>query len=415
MTKPKKVLIVDASRVVRASLARYLRHNFNVCEESGGESAWQSLVLDSSIVAVVSGLDISSLDGSGLIERIRASKLARLNRLPFFLLASDSLPEAERIEARRLGVSDFVPKSSAGLAIEHFFGKLKDAGSDASGEASDSMPASPASGLVSGEFGGQSDIGLSDFVSRMGTMRGLADDASLSPEVEVGDAPRTVPATTRCLQERLDSAKEGKPAGVLVFGLDGYDDFLNRYGRELAETVVVKFLRLLASKIRADEGIIQLAEGRIGIISSMADREQCASFAWRVCKALAAAHISVRGQRVETTVSAGVAALPEADCDGSAEALLRLATTRLDTAMRAGGNQVVFGAGPTNGGLNQEEFLDRLKELLASASPEAMMSCTGWVNSVCDACQGLREKGKASRCSAGVRVGLCGGRGGANL
>ena len=39
MTHLKKVLIVDASKVIRASLAKYLKGHFRVCEESDGESA----------------------------------------------------------------------------------------------------------------------------------------------------------------------------------------------------------------------------------------------------------------------------------------------------------------------------------------------------------------------------------------
>jgi len=58
----QKVLIVDASRVARASLARYLKGHFKVCEDVDGESAWQTLVLDNSVVAVIAGGHLERLD-----------------------------------------------------------------------------------------------------------------------------------------------------------------------------------------------------------------------------------------------------------------------------------------------------------------------------------------------------------------
>jgi diguanylate cyclase (GGDEF)-like protein len=181
-----------------------------------------------------------------------------------------------------------------------------------------------------------------------------------------------------------------------------------RHGREVADKIVVKLCGLLAGKIRGEESIIQLADGRIAIISPTAGREQCVNFAGRVCKALAAAHLSLRGERVETTVSAGVAAVPDDGADTPMPDLLRLATSRLDAAVHAGGNQVVFGKKERRNSLNQEEFIERMRDLLASASPEAVMSCTTWLNSICSTCRDRRKAGKSSPCISGDKQGICG-------
>ena len=77
MVTKRKVLVADASKVVRASLAKQLAEHFDVREEASGESAWQTLVLDSAIVGVVAGVNLNRLDGLGLLERVRESKLAR--------------------------------------------------------------------------------------------------------------------------------------------------------------------------------------------------------------------------------------------------------------------------------------------------------------------------------------------------
>jgi DNA-binding NarL/FixJ family response regulator len=48
------ILIVDDSRVVRISLIKHLKDHFEIREESDGEAAWQTLVVDHSIKAVIS-------------------------------------------------------------------------------------------------------------------------------------------------------------------------------------------------------------------------------------------------------------------------------------------------------------------------------------------------------------------------
>ncbi len=408
MTSLQKVLLVDSSRVVRASLSRYLRGNYAVCEEGNGESAWQSLVLDSSIVAIISGLDIAGLDGSGLIERLRASKLARLNRLPFFLLVSDSFAAAAKERALQLGVSDFIPKGMAAKAAKHVCERLSGSASGSSSQ-EESAP-----GLA--EFGSQSDVGLSDFMSRIGAMAGLADElvaeggSEQSASAEDHDRRLSNSSSERCLQDLLASTVGSQPIGVLVFAIDGYDDLKGLYGREVADKVVTKFSRLLSGKIRGEETIGQLADGRIAIVSPTADREQCANFAWRVCRALAAAQVSVHGQRIETTVSAGVAAKPEDSATASTEELLRLAISRLDGAIRAGGNRVVHASGCGGNNVDQEEFFARLRALLANATPDTMMSCKGWVTSVCVACRKSMKAGNGPVCPSGEAGGKCAGK-----
>lgn len=395
--KTQKILVVDSSRVVRALLARCLRKTHLVCEESDGESAWQSLVLDASIIAVVSGLDIGGLDGSGLIERIRASKLARLNGLPYYLLASDSLPDAMRQRAIFLGVTDFIPKASPAAAIDRLI--VHPAVTEAPGDASEKAEAESIA----------SDIGLGDFSSRLGRLAGL-DLPSVDVRSDDSVAQRQAERTAQhCLEQRL-TADTGNPmASVLIFGIDGYAALCDRFGQRIAEKVVNKFSGLLAGKIRAQENVLHLADGRIGIVSSNVDREQCASFARRVCKALAAATVWLGGKQVKATVSAGVAAVPQDGVALSAEELFYLATNRLDAAQAAGGNRVAVG---NVGGkhLRQEEFIGRLKELLAASPPAASMSCKSWLRSVCIACREARPAGEPAPCSASVSGALCGNR-----
>lgn len=106
------LLIVDSSRVLRVTLAKDLKAHFDIREESSAELAWETLILDASIVAVVCGISLSGMDGLGLLEKMRMHPLARLKTLPFFLIASDSLCADVRERAIAGGVTGFIPKGA---------------------------------------------------------------------------------------------------------------------------------------------------------------------------------------------------------------------------------------------------------------------------------------------------------------
>ena len=231
MTLKRKVLVADASKVVRASLAKQLAEQFEVREEASGESAWQTLVLDSSIVGVVSGMNLTRLDGLGLLDRIRASKLARLKSLPFFLVVSSSFGETERTHARNRGVTDFVAKDSSNASMESLIGLLRVRVHDGDGEQEEvpghEMP--PAVAVVkpeeAEEIGVQTDVGVTDILGQLGEMQGLESSGSASLE---GDEDALGNESPVCAQEKLEEslakflpgASEGKGVGVLAFGID---------------------------------------------------------------------------------------------------------------------------------------------------------------------------------------------------
>ncbi|MBU1362917.1 MAG: diguanylate cyclase [Gammaproteobacteria bacterium] len=382
MTTLQKVLIVDASRLVRASLSKLLRGHFDVCEERDGESAWQTLVLDSSIIAVFSGLDILTLEGAGLVERLRASKLARLNQLPFFLLISDSFAESGRQPALQLGVSEFIPKKTAGPEFQKLLLRLIKPDLAIPGGAPD--------------FGEQSEVGINDLKVHVDSLPDLSGDAGLA------EPTRPVPeGDDLCLADSLSSVSLARQRGVLVFGLDGYEGFRLNYGWDLADKIVQKILGLLASKIHSDETMLPLVGGRIAIISALAGREQCEKFARDVCRTLSAANISICGIRVPVTVSVGIAALPDDQAATTTDELLHLAISRHDAAHQAGGNRVISMTGCGGTSINQEIFFERLKEMLADESPTTLMSCKGWLTAVCKKCRTLRAAGEAPLCAIG--------------
>lgn len=381
MTKLQRVLVVDASKLVRASLAKYLKGHFEIVEDADGESAWQTLVLDSSIVAVISGSSLAVLDGVGLVERMRENRLCRLNRMPFFMLVSDSFSEAERQGARLCGVSDFIPKGMASAEINTLLKSFVEQVPLLQNRRPEELlaVAPAAAAAYSGE---RSLIGTTDIMGQVGRLAGLPDvaiDEAVPLRKERAFLDRH--GIAQRLKELLPANAAASPVGLLVFGLDGYDVLVSRYGKELAQRVTQKISNMLADKIRLEDSIGYLAAGRIAIIAPQTNIALCSGFASRVCKALAAAQISLRGQRLGMTVSIGIAALPDDGGLMPGQELLALALSRLNEAMHAGGNRVQAGsvasgaASPPVPGA--QEFLLRLRELLASVAPETMATCLG--------------------------------------
>ncbi|HMV00988.1 MAG TPA: diguanylate cyclase [Rhodocyclaceae bacterium] len=379
-----RVLIVDASRVIRASLSKILTEFFDVREEANGESAWQTLVLDSSIVAVISGASLPKLDGYGLVERMRSSKLQRLRETPFFLIISDTVGEGERQQARIRGVTDFLQKGMASAQIGMLVAAIRKGAEVPPPEdpATEGRGSYKVGESVADEesVGTASNLGISDIMGQMGRMAGMSGITASDVMGSAKPVPEFPPrAEVELFLTRYLAAGGNHSVGVLVFGLDSYPRVAQRFGSDLADKIALKFGRLLANKIRTDDCIGAFLPGRVAIVAPGTNRALCASFAERVCKGLAAAQISIRGERVDMTVSVGVAAVPEDGVALSADDFLMLANGRMDAALKAGGNRVESGQSRTSEDFRKDEFVLRLKEIMTSVSPEALQPCLGSV------------------------------------
>jgi CheY-like chemotaxis protein len=110
------VLVVDDSRFVRASLVRGLASRFRLQQAESGERAWELLLLDPSIGAVLSDLSMPGMDGFELLRRVRASMLDRVRAVPFAVL-SGADDAAQRARADALGADRFVVKGDGVEAL----------------------------------------------------------------------------------------------------------------------------------------------------------------------------------------------------------------------------------------------------------------------------------------------------------
>ncbi|NTV71803.1 MAG: diguanylate cyclase [Azonexaceae bacterium] len=302
MAELPRILIVDDSRVVRISLIQHLKGQYEVREEGDGEAAWQTLVLDHSIRAVISDLQMPKLNGYELLERVRTSKLRRLQQLPFILVSGEETEE-ERAKAKAMGVSDFVTK---GAGCTELLTRLNNL-------------------LVLTEAKEHLDAGreqmVQDPVSGLFTKKYLELQAA---------------------QAMSHATRHGVDVSVMVLGFDGYEKMCERLGSQVAEEVGNRFARMLGGKMRQEDSLGHFGAGQYSVVSPGTAPAFCATFAERVREAVEVARLSVQGQTVALTVSVGLASVPT-DLVTSAGALLDLAGERMHAAMQAGGNRTESG------------------------------------------------------------------------
>lgn len=294
-----RILVVDDSRLVRASLSHHLKGVYDVREEVDGEAAWQTLVLDHSIQAVISDLQMPKLDGVQLLERVRASRLRRLQQIPFILVSGEE-SEDERARASSLGVSDFIGKGAGSaeilLRLNHLLALSSARESlDAS---RDSLVQNPESGFFTRKY----------------------------LELQIAQA-------------LSHSARHGVDMSVMVLGFDGYQEIADRFGEDVAGQIGLRFAGMLAGKMRQEDSLGHFEAGQFAIVSPGTSAAFCTAFAERVRQAVEVARLAVRGENIALTVSIGLAGVPM-DRVASAGAMLDLAAQRMQEAMKAGGNRL---------------------------------------------------------------------------
>lgn len=325
-----RVLIVDDSKLVRVSLIRNLQGQYDVREEGDGEAAWQTLILDHSIQAVISDLQMPKLDGYQLLEKVRSSKLRRLQEIPFILVSGEETEE-ERQKAKSLGVSDFISKGSGSTEIltrlDHLLA-LSQAKQNLE-QGREQMVQDPSTGLYTRKY------------------------------LELQGA-----------QAMAHAARHEGEVSMMVMGFDGYAEVCEKLGPEVANQVGTRFAKLLAAKIRREDSLGHFEDGQYAVVSPGTSSALCVSFANRVREAVEVAHVAAHGQRVILTVSIGVACSPQDDAI-SASALLELAGQRMREAMAAGGNRIVAG---DNGNAPVRKLgVQHALELLNAQRPEAVL------------------------------------------
>lgn len=306
-----KVLIIDDSRMVRASIIKHIRGRFEFREEADGEAGWQALVVDPSVEVVLTDIGMPQLDGYGLLERIRSSKLPRLQHIPVIVISGDE-DDAAREKARLLGADDFITK---GISTTELLARL-------------------------------------DSMSRLAqTRRDLEESRAALAQQQGTDMISAIMSESQShwqgAQELAAARQHEGGISAMVIDIDRFDDIVARHGLKVAELVARKLSRILTAKVRQEDSVSQLGPGRFAVLSPLSDALSCCAFALRLQKAIKKLVMTYREDRIRISITAGVASSASDGMQGVSH-LIGLALQRAAEGSRAGGGRVVSDRGEVN-------------------------------------------------------------------
>jgi diguanylate cyclase (GGDEF)-like protein len=336
----RRVLIVDDSRMVRASIIKHIRDRYEFREEADGEAGWQALLVDPSIQLVISDIGMPHLDGYGLLQRIRSSRLTRIQELPVVIISGEEDAEA-REKARLLGANDFITK---GIGTAELVARLES-------------------------------------LSQLGeTRRQLeASRAALDKQVPVdpvsGLATRAY-LDTRGEQELSLARRHQGDISAMVVEIDRYDELLARYGAHVVQLINRKLSNILSTRVRKEDTVAELAPGRFAVLSPSTDMDGCCAFALRLQRAIEKVVLTYREERIRISITAGLAGLSEQGA-ASVDKMIGLAVQRATAGKAAGGNRVMARDGEVS-----PETIQRLLRNTVSVDQALMHLRSGTVEEV---------------------------------
>lgn len=306
-----RILVVNDSRMVRASIVKHIRGRFEAREEPDGEAGWEALLVDPAIELVLTDIGMPRLDGYGLLERIRASKVARVRELPVVIISGDE-DESARERALALGANGFIAKGTGSVELLATLSSLVRLAKT------------------------QRSLELSQAA--------LAQQSAVDPESGLATPGYLAHHGTQAVSE---ARRRQSDIGAMVIGVNQYDELVGRYGDHVVELILRKLSKLVTGRIRAEDTLSQHSASQFALLSPGIDRVSSCAFALRVRSSVEKLVMAYRDERIRVTLSIGVANAM-ADQHQPVSALLALAAQRAEQARAAGGNRVFGATGEVN-------------------------------------------------------------------
>lgn len=276
--KPR-VLIADDSRIVRATLIKHIEGMFEFREALDGEQAWETLLIDPSIRVVITDLAMPKLDGYGLLQRIRSSKISRIRDIPV-IVVSGSDENEERERAIAAGATDLITK---GMDTAQLLSRL--------------------------------DI-LSTLVATQReferTLEALVQDVSNGSEMPLPPAETLNAHAEALLTNALKNKKNFVVLGVCI-GLRHRD--LQGVASTPPARVIDAVGQLLRRTVRQTDHVAKSGEAEFTLVTGGINFDAARTFAQRICRAIANTHL-VKNERMSFIASCGLASLSDVDING---------------------------------------------------------------------------------------------------
>lgn len=325
-----RILIVDDSRIVRATIIKRICDRFDAREEVDGEAGWEALLIDPTLQLVITDHTMPRLDGYGLIGRIRGSRVGRIRNLPVIMISGDE-DEAARQRAKDAGATDFIAK---GTGTAELLARL-------------------------------------DALVKLGRTHGELEQARAAAMTDASSGLLTETALRHQAEQLLAYARrQGGHFGVLAVGIDGSLDPLADGHEAASDELLNGFARVLGGMVRREDALARWQDDTFVVATPGLDARQTHLFADRLRSAVAASTIRVGEQLRGVTVAVGIACYPE---DGEhSEDLVTMATKRLAEGSALGGNRVC--SGDLDVSAHARDSIDAALAHLAAGRESAVMA-----------------------------------------
>jgi two-component system cell cycle response regulator len=301
--KPR-VLICDDSRIVRATIIKNIKSAFDVKEATDGEAGWAALNADDTIEVLISDLSMPKLDGFGLLARLRGCDIPRLRELPVIIISGEDESDAHE-RAAVAGATDFITKGTGAIELQSRLEAL---------------------------------VKLNRANRQLEKSRDtIAQTSTTDPLTGLG-TPHFL--MLRGAQIFSHARRQVNNVAVVHVMLDGQDGVNKRFGKQVADQLLVFFGKLLSSRMRKEDCIARMSDTEFTLVCPSTALSNANLFANRLREAVAAAKVNFRDEIIAFTASVGVANTDQ-DVAQSIEELYELAKTRMQTAQRRGGNTMV--------------------------------------------------------------------------
>ncbi|AMC35840.1 hypothetical protein VN23_15115 [Janthinobacterium sp. B9-8] len=287
-----RILVVDDSRIVRATIKKHLAAAYDVVEAPNGEEGWQRLLADETIQLLISDLSMPVLDGLGLLARVRSAGDGRLYLLPVIIISGeeDDITKQKCVEC---GATDFITKST-----------------DRS-----EMLARVAANIQLAAI--QCELALARAEQAQAVTRdkstGVASSHLLMLQME---------------QSMAYALRHNSEVTLLLLEIDNYQPLKQKLGDRLADQMLNLLAKLLAAKLRREDTLAHVDGPQFAIVAPGTSLSEVRVMAERLRQGVAAARINFRDERLEVSASVAIANSWHDDTH-SAPALFSKAITRL--------------------------------------------------------------------------------------
>ena len=301
-SRKPKLLIVDDSATIRATLSRAVGDEFDSLEATNGEEALQLLINDLDIDLVVTDLAMPRMDGYDLIKQMRDHESSRLINMPVIVVtgANDT---AAREKAFIAGANDFIAKTSDHV---EFLARVR------------------------------AHVKLAQTIQELEqSRRYLKEQADTDPLTKLANRRSFFASASTNLAQMQ---RQSEHFSIIILDIDHFKRINDTYGHQAGDVVLQQLATVLANAIREGDSLARIGGEEFVVASPYTNRLAAIVLSERLRKAVEESEFVYENNRIPVTISLGVASMNKGGDD--VDKLLAVADSRLYLAKQKGRNRI---------------------------------------------------------------------------